>query len=467
MIRSRRMFENNEPALYDGVEDTDSASWFNVEFLNKRFAEYNARFFGGKIPEIPVKIGRVSQKVLGKCVSRIDGATAEDARAFVLKQLMDKVITSDQASIERALEQFYREHPRSVHVSGIQITDGKWSNRFFLEGTLIHEMCHAYQIEVLCKNDILEYSKDSKLGKGSAGHGPKFFEAADLVNSSQDNREGFKITQYGSAEEMSRKAYKKADGYLHIQCLANQTVDVYFVSAKASKQAVVDMYGKSYMFGFRDGDIKAKFKVSKRTKFRLTDKYVRDIEEAIINDELFLYAVNEYGVWDRYIVTERERINDLSQFITYFDVVDCALFGVTGNDLDLEDLLKGSHTQGAKWLLSRINYVVDRTGMNDQYVSIYPETFRSMFAIPDEDSIPYYGRCLNQPATNRVSLSDVKRLYAATEKFQRFRRRFETTTSDLSDKVDDALFSIFSFDNSDVSVDRNGDIVMEVEHCVR
>lgn len=462
MIRSRRMFENNVQGLYDGVEDTDSASWFNVEFLNKRFAEYNARFFGGKLPEIPVKIGRVSQKVLGKCVSRIDGATAEDARAFVLKQLLDKEIADDQASIESALEQFYQEHPRSVHVSGIQITDGKWSNRFFLEGTLVHEMCHAYQIEVLCKNDILEYSKDSKLGKGSAGHGPKFFEAADLVNNSRENHEGFKITQYGSSGEMSRKAYKKADGYLHIQCLANQMVEVSFIGEKSSKQAVIDMYGKSFMFGFRDGDIKSKFKVSKRTRFRLTDKYVRDIEEALVKGDLFIYALNEYGVWDRYIASEQERVNDLSKFIAYFNIVDCALFGVTGRGSDLEDLLKGSHTQGAKGLLSRINYVVDRTGANDQYVSIYPETFKSMFAIPDEDSIYYYGRCLNQPNTDRVSLTDVQRLFASTEKLHRFNRRFEATSSELSDKVDDALFSIFSFDNSDVSVDRNGDIVLYV-----
>lgn len=462
MIRFEKHYRyESDDSVYDGVTDTDASSWFTTEFLKRRFSEYNTRFFGGKIPDVPVKIGRVSKSVLGKCVTRTSGATAEDAREFVLKQLMDKKIMDDADSIKGALEQYYSEHPQSVHVEEIHITDGKWTNRFFLEGTLLHEMCHAYQIEVLCKSNLILYSKDCKLGKGSAGHGPKFFEAADLVNSSRDNVEGFKITQYGSSEEMSRKAYKKADGYLYVRCLANQAIEVSFVSSKSANQAVVDMSGTSYMFGFRDGDVKAKFKVTRRSQFKLTNRYVRDMEDAIVNGDLFLYAVNEYGVWDRFILTEYER-TDMSQFIGYNYVVDCSLFGVTANYGDLDDLLNGVVSSGAQGLVRRISHIIERNGISEQYVRIYPESFESMFAITDMDSVSYYGRCLNQPEEGRVSFSALKHPFE-----EKYRRKLcESSASSLSDKVDDALFSLFDFDNSDVSVDKNGDIVMEIEHHV-
>lgn len=462
MIRFEKNYRyESDDSVYDGVTDTDASSWFTAEFLNRRFSEYNTRFFGGQIPDVPVKIGRVSQKVLGKCVTRTNGSTIEDAKEFVLGLLMDNKITDDVDSVKGALEQYYSKHPQSVHVEEIQITDGKWTNRFFLEGTLLHEMCHAYQIEVLCKGNIVLYSKDCKLGKGSAGHGPKFFEAADLVNNSRDNVEGFKITQYGSSEEMSRKAYKKADGYLYIRCLANQMIEVSFVSAKSSRQTVVDMSGTSYMFGFRDGDVKAKFKVTRRTQFKLTNKYVRDVEDAIVKGDLFLYAVNEYGVWDRFVLTDDDR-TDISQFIGYHSVVDCSLFGVVANSGDLDDLVKGVASTGAKWLVKRISRVIERAGISEQYVRIYPESFETMFAITDEDSVSFYGRCLNQPEDDRLSFSALKRPF--TER--RYRRSYETNASGLSDKVDDALFSLFDFDNSDVSVDKNGDLVMEIEHHV-
>lgn len=41
--------EDKTSSTYDGVGDTEYSVWRTEEYLNKKFDEYNRRFFGGKL----------------------------------------------------------------------------------------------------------------------------------------------------------------------------------------------------------------------------------------------------------------------------------------------------------------------------------------------------------------------------------------------------------------------------------
>lgn len=152
--------KEDEPIIYDGLSDTDQSKWFNTSFFKKKYDEYNTRFFSNLLPDIPLLCGRKASKTVGQC--KFEGNLRTD----------------------------------NIRVISITLMDYNYESRFYLEQVLLHEMCHVYQIENLCKNKLSTYKKDSRQGSGSSGHGPLFFKAADMVNNSPDNTEGFKITQY-------------------------------------------------------------------------------------------------------------------------------------------------------------------------------------------------------------------------------------------------------------------------------
>lgn len=286
--KSKKFFENDVLSSYDGREDTDMSVWFNERFLNDKFDEFNRRFFSNRSPKIPVEIKGISGKKLGCCcyvtpneqVEALNTAAKDEIKA---KNVRNKLVA--QSIVRRLLIDMKIEQ----HVSRIQITDGKWSNRFFLEGTLLHEMCHAYQLEILCEGLLSKMSVDNSTGHCSTGHGIKFFEAAKLVNDSPENREGFKITQYGAEGEMTRKAYKSADGYLSIECLNNVLIKATFVSKSNVRQALMDMPNNTYFFSFKDGDVKATFKPSGKRMALLTDDYTRKVE--MPSNEAILFSM--------------------------------------------------------------------------------------------------------------------------------------------------------------------------------
>ena len=57
--------EDKTSSTYDGVGDTEYSVWRTEEYLNKKFDEYNRRFFGGKLTKIPVKFQGRSTKRFG------------------------------------------------------------------------------------------------------------------------------------------------------------------------------------------------------------------------------------------------------------------------------------------------------------------------------------------------------------------------------------------------------------------
>lgn len=163
--------KEDKPFIYDGLSDTDQSKWFNTSFFKKKYDEYNTRFFSNFLPDIPLLRGRKASKTVGQC--KFEGNLRTD----------------------------------NIRVISITLMDYNYESRFYLEQVLLHEMCHVYQIENLCKNKLSTYKKDSRQGSGSSGHGPLFFKAADMVNNSPDNTEGFKITQYEEGGHIVTKRY--------------------------------------------------------------------------------------------------------------------------------------------------------------------------------------------------------------------------------------------------------------------
>ncbi len=214
---------SKEPDSYGGRTDTDQSKWFTQSFLNKKYDEYNRRFFNNSLPDIPVKTGRKSHGgTIGYCKLRGNRFT------------------------------------NSVWPNEIIISNKDYKNRFNMEDTLVHEMCHVYQIAILCDGKFDVYTADCKRGSGSSGHGPLFFKAADMVNNSPDNIEGFKVTQYDESGEIKNQAYTKADGWLilspHLSFISTR-----IISDTPNGRSNLKKYNPVCAFTYKDADIKTKY----------------------------------------------------------------------------------------------------------------------------------------------------------------------------------------------------------------
>lgn len=467
-FHKRKFFESGDLSPYDGREDTDMSIWFNERFLNDKFDEFNRRFFSNRLPKIPVEIKGVSGKKLGCCFyvtpnEQVDALNTTAKEEIKAKNVRNKMVA--QSIIRRLILEMKIEQ----HVSRIQITDGKWSNRFFLEGTLLHEMCHAYQLEILCEGLLSKMTVDNSTGHGSTGHGLKFFEAASLVNGSLENYEGFKITQYGAEGEMTRKAYKSVDGYLSIECLNNVLIKVTFVSKSRVRQAVMDMPNNTYFFSFRDGDVKATFKPSGKRLELLTDDYTRKIEDAIKRGDLILYAVNRKGFFNSYVLKKGEAEN-ISDYMETYDVMDCENVGFQCYRSQVADLFNGNDQVFAQRIADTLKRCFNIYGAK-HYLYAAPETFESMFTVGDDSLIPVVSDTIqNVKSNNRKPLDELLKLNnARLEGLKRTginsRRRYESMAEDvqISDMVDDVLFEIIGNGTDDISLDRNGDIMVKQE----
>ena len=261
------------PEVYDGLLDTDESKWFNTEFLNRKYKEYNNRFFGGKLPD--VKLGIKTRQSQGQTL----GTTRSEG-----------IIRLNQIT------------PKSI-----DIANKKFSNRYTLENVLLHEMCHVHQIANLCNGDYSEYAKDCKLGSGSHGHGPKFFQAADLINKSSDNKEGFKITQYNEETNIvTNRPMKKIDGWVYIEPRF-YGVSMFNISDTPTGRSILPDVDKNKLFTYSTGEAKAHvMSIIGRSSKRKTVywKYMREICDMVKTGALKpvvpdsqlreVYLVNEF-----------------------------------------------------------------------------------------------------------------------------------------------------------------------------
>lgn len=275
--------EDKTSSTYDGVGDTEYSVWRTEEYLNKKFDEYNKRFFGGKLTKIPVKFKGRSTKRYGLYTYILDNS--QQIRDAVLQEANDKDL-KNWSEIKNLLDARMHEELR-VKSDGIFLTNANWKDRYTMEGVLVHEMCHAYQNEVLCGFKHSEILKDAKLGKGSVGHGPKFFEAAEMVNSSPENVEGFHITQYGSPDEATRIAYKKADGYLYV-CIEDGKVVSIMFKTNSNRKTLRMMHQYEYEFQFADGQAKADLKPTKDLDIDIRSPRCQTLAKAILDEKLKL-----------------------------------------------------------------------------------------------------------------------------------------------------------------------------------
>ena len=266
----------------EGVGDTEYSVWRTEEYLNKKFDEYNRRFFGGKLTKIPVKFQGRSTKRFGWYSAQL--ANSKQIRDSVMKEAEEKGLKSWE--IRNLLDTRLHNELR-VKSAGIFLTNANWKDRYTMEGVLVHEMCHEYQYEVLCEFKQSRITMDAKLGKGSFGHGPKFFEAAEMVNSSPENVEGFHITQYGAPDDATRVAYKKADGYLYISIEDGKIANIGFTT-DAKRKTLRSMSQYEYEFRFADGQAKADLKPTKDLKIDIRSPWCQTLAKAILDGKLQL-----------------------------------------------------------------------------------------------------------------------------------------------------------------------------------
>ena len=274
--------EDKTSSTYDGVGDTEYSVWRTEEYLNKKFDEYNRRFFGGKLTKIPVKFQGRSTKRFGWYSAQL--ANSKQIRDSVMKEAEEKGLKSWE--IRNLLDTRLHNELR-VKSAGIFLTNANWKDRYTMEGVLVHEMCHEYQYEVLCEFKQSRITMDAKLGKGSFGHGPKFFEAAEMVNSSPENVEGFHITQYGAPDDATRVAYKKADGYLYISIEDGKIANIGFTT-DAKRKTLRSMSQYEYEFRFADGQAKADLKPTKDLKIDIRSPWCQTLAKAILDGKLQL-----------------------------------------------------------------------------------------------------------------------------------------------------------------------------------
>ena len=274
--------EDKTSSTYDGVGDTEYSVWRTEEYLNKKFDEYNRRFFGGKLTKIPVKFQGRSTKRFGWYSAQL--ANSKQIRDSVMKEAEEKGLKSWE--IRNLLDTRLHNELR-VKSAGIFLTNANWKDRYTMEGVLVNEMCHEYQYEVLCEFKQSRITMDAKLGKGSFGHGPKFFEAAEMVNSSPENVEGFHITQYGAPDDATRVAYKKADGYLYISIEDGKIANIGFTT-DAKRKTLRSMSQYEYEFRFADGQAKADLKPTKDLKIDIRSPWCQTLAKAILDGKLQL-----------------------------------------------------------------------------------------------------------------------------------------------------------------------------------
>lgn len=274
--------EDKTSSTYDGVGDTEYSVWRTEEYLNKKFDEYNRRFFGGKLTKIPVKFQGRSTKRFGWYSAQL--ANSKQIRDSVMKEAEDKGLKSWE--IRNLLDTRLHNELR-VKSAGIFLTNANWKDRYTMEGVLVHEMCHEYQYEVLCEFKQSRITMDAKLGKGSFGHGPKFFEAAEMVNSSPENVEGFHITQYGAPDDATRVAYKKADGYLYV-CIEDGKIANIGFTTDAKRKTLRSMSQYEYEFRFADGQAKADLKPTKDLKIDIRSPWCQTLAKAVLDGKLQL-----------------------------------------------------------------------------------------------------------------------------------------------------------------------------------
>ena len=274
--------EDKTSSTYDGVGDTEYSVWRTEEYLNKKFDEYNRRFFGGKLTKIPVKFQGRSTKRYGWYSAQL--ANSKQIRDSVTKEAEEKGLKSWE--IRNLLDTRLHNELR-VKSAGIFLTNANWKDRYTMEGVLVHEMCHEYQYEVLCEFKQSRIMLDAKLGKGSFGHGPKFFEAAEMVNSSPENVEGFHITQYGAPDDATRIAYKKADGYLYVYIEDGKVVNIMF-KTNANRKLLRTMHQYEYEFQFADGQAKADLKPPKDLTIDIRSPWCQILAKAILDGKLKL-----------------------------------------------------------------------------------------------------------------------------------------------------------------------------------
>lgn len=344
LYKKYRTEKDSETAhVYDGVGDTDYKTWRNDEYLSRKFDEYNRRFFGNNLPKIPVRIEGKSSKVLGAYHTKLQDTT--QLKADLAKELEDKDIYKpyQQYWIKNELEKRMKFESDYIHLSNVN-----WKDRKTFEDTLIHEMCHVYQYEILCNMLCSEVRKDCKLGSGSKGHGPKFFEAADLVNNSPDNVEGFHITQYAAPDDATRVAYKKADGYFYLYVDDCCVMCCEFRSERNRKHPN-EFHPFEYEFTYRDGDAKAQLKPTKVQRLSVWGPSADKYAEAILSGELVLIKYRSEKVL-------MEDMDFKANLETNQDSV-CIFNGVKGvrcSGKDGKDLLNSRPTKGALTLLGKL-----------------------------------------------------------------------------------------------------------------
>lgn len=288
--------EDKTSSTYDGVGDTEYSVWRTEEYLNKKFDEYNRRFFGGKLTKIPVKFQGRSTKRFGWYSAQL--ANSKQIRDSVMKEVEEKGLKSWE--IRNLLDTRLHNELR-VKSAGIFLTNANWKDRYTMEGVLVHEMCHEYQYEVLCEFKQSRITMDAKLGKGSFGHGPKFFEAAEMVNSSPENVEGFHITQYGAPDDATRVAYKKADGYLYVYIEDGKIANIGFTT-DAKRKTLRSMSQYEYEFRFADGQAKADLKPTKDLKIDIRSPWCQTLAKAILDGKLQLVRYKKE--FDEYTQTD-------------------------------------------------------------------------------------------------------------------------------------------------------------------
>lgn len=153
---------------YDGSHDHHREVWLTDEFLKGRYAEYNRRFFDGRLPQKVAVLVWEGQRNVSAL-----GLTWTDFYDFIDKRFLegDEIDSCDETSVE-------------VQVPRILIRKVLWASRYQLENALVHEMCHVYQIYTVLKQNPRVYLAEHKLYKA---HGASFSEAAMKVNLSKDN----------------------------------------------------------------------------------------------------------------------------------------------------------------------------------------------------------------------------------------------------------------------------------------
>lgn len=227
------------PSVIPSKEDTRKEVWFNDKFLKEKFKEFDETFFENKLEplNIDIKIKALQNGTHGQCSQRYNIVTDE--------------IKPTSITINKNLD---------------------FPTRFDVESTLIHEMCHAYQSAVLCHGLYSLYKRDCESSKGTHGHGDLFFEAADLVNKSSENKEGYNVTQYSDKSLTYQRKVKNAKGWLSIGFNIDLMFLTWFSDTEKGRTALANYSGDHPVYAYKNEEVKSK--VMSRTKTRGSAVYL-------------------------------------------------------------------------------------------------------------------------------------------------------------------------------------------------